>query len=205
VFVIDAEVPAPDTLEAGCYLVKPPRVGLDGRLLREMADRREVPAIVLVREPRTRAGLWPVVALGPVTVRTPVPPPTPEATSKRPAGGKGKKALRAPAPADPDGIIPSVAWFLDAGERLGDAGLASMDPNRHVIGRVEDLLMRVAAHPDHEKLHQALAAACRDAARLPGRERRIKPTSPLDDDDALEDGAEGSGEDGGGERASDDD
>ncbi len=201
VFVIDSEVPAPDTLEAGCYLVKPPRVGLDGRLLREMADRREVPAIVLVREPRTRAGMWPLVALGPVTVRTPVMPPV--AAAKKAPANKGKKPAKPAAPVDADAVLPPVTWFLDAAERLGDSALASIDPNRSVIGRVEDVLMRLAAHPDHEKLHQALEAACREAARLPERERKHKPTSVLEDDDGLDDANEdgATDEDGRGDRA----
>jgi len=212
IFPVDDELPAPGTLRPGCYLVRPPRVGLDGRMLRELADRREVPVIVVVREPRTRAGLWPIVALGPVTIRAQVPPPPPPSPSasgsNSPAAARrGSKVRRvnAPArdpqpeahsPADNDRILPRVEWFLDAAERLGDAALAGLNPARPVLGRVEDLLVRLAAHPDHEKLHQALEAACRDAARLPERERRLPPAdadpdaiAPDHDDDEFGEGS----------------
>lgn len=206
IFPVDDELPAPGALRAGCYLVRPPRVGLDGRMLRELADRREVPVIVVVREPRTRAGLWPVVALGPVTIRAqiapPLPPPPPLPPQPPSAGRRGSKARRGSpaaqdarhephAPVDDDRILPRVEWFLDAAERLGDAALAGLNPARPVLGRVEDLLVRLAAHPDHEKLHQALEAACRDAARLPERDRRLpaadadpdEPEAGIDDDE----------------------
>lgn len=77
VYLIDTGHPTPADLRPGCYLVQPPRVGLDGRVLRQALDDTEVPGLVVVREPTTRAGLWPLVALGPVTVRVHVPPPGP--------------------------------------------------------------------------------------------------------------------------------
>ncbi|MFN5959081.1 MAG: hypothetical protein ACK462_14220, partial [Planctomyces sp.] len=92
VTVIDSSLPSPGDLRPGFYFVRPPRVGLDGRLLREMADKTEVPIIVVVREPTTRAGLCPVVALGPVTLRTRIAPPKPPAPSAATHGGKSSKA-----------------------------------------------------------------------------------------------------------------
>jgi hypothetical protein len=172
VFIIDDQLPKPGKLRAGCYLVRPPRVGLDGRMLREMIDRREVPAIVVVREPTTRTGLWPVVALGPVTIRAQVNPPEPSKQKKKPRKSNSTA---------PDELLPDPQWFLTATEQLGDAAINSADPTRGPISRVEDLLLRLQALPDHEKLHQALMAACEEAAKLPEKERRARPSGPLDE------------------------
>lgn len=187
-FVIDDQLPRPQGLRAGCYLVRPPRVGLDGRMLREMADKCQVPIIVVTREPMTRQNLWPIVALGPVTVRTqveppeappPPPPPAPpaaHAARKRPAAKPGPVSppTPEPTPADRDQILPDVEWFLRASEALGDAALDSIDPARSLPGRIEDLLLRLQAHPDHELLHQALGAACAEAARTGATARRAR-------------------------------
>lgn len=153
------------------YLVEPPLVGADGRDLRDRLDQLELPAIVVVREPKTRMGLWPVVMIGPATVRTRIKPPK-----------KDK---------------PDAAWMLHAGEALGDEALASVDPGQTADMRVDALLDRLAAVPDHEKLCQALAAACRDAEREAAEEaaRPRKPIrKPLDDEDD-EFGAPGEDED----------
>lgn len=132
-------------ITAGCYLIEPLLVGADARDLRDRADEQEVPIIVLAREPLTRFGDWPVVMIGPVTVRTRVRPPADEK--------------------------PDVAWMLAAGEALGDAAIESVDPGLDPQTRVERLAVLLATAVDHEKLHQALAEACRDAAaaaRQPG-------------------------------------
>jgi hypothetical protein len=181
VFVIDQELPAKP--KPGLYLVRPPRVGLDGRMLREMADEAEVPVVVVVREPRTRAGLWPVVALGPITLRTRVEPPAApvaetgkgkkgsKAGAAGPAGaggaaGAGRPRKAKAAEVDPDLVVPDAEWFLWASEALGDAGIARVDPARPVASRVDELWLGLQAQPDHEKLHQALAEACAEARRL---------------------------------------
>src|SRR5262245_9817774 len=38
----------------GCYLFQPPMIGIDARNFREAADSREVPVLVITREPMTR-------------------------------------------------------------------------------------------------------------------------------------------------------
>lgn len=124
---------------AGCYLVEPPMVGVDGRDLRERADAADVPVFVVVREPLTRTGLWPIVMVGPVTVRTKVRPP---------ANDK-----------------PTIEWLIGASEALGDEAIASIDPADDAYDRVDQLLECVLTLPDHEKLHQALADACAAAAK----------------------------------------
>ncbi|MGQ0626586.1 MAG: hypothetical protein ACT4PL_00610 [Phycisphaerales bacterium] len=180
IFVVDDQLPKVEALLPGCYLIRPPRVGLDGRMLREMADRTGVPIIVVTREPTTRTGHWPVVALGPLTIRARVAPPRlPPAPASR-----GRRVVKKGVPrhAEPhaparaastmaaagslvEDVLPPIEWFLNATEALGDAAIATVDPSRPGYARVEDFLLRVAAHPDHEKLHQRLAEACMDAAR----------------------------------------
>ncbi len=186
VFVVDAEVPSGRKLVPGCYLVAPPRVGLDGRQLREAADRREVPVIVTVREPTTRDGLWPVVALGPVTVRAKVTPPTspgkkgksggPKAVASK--GAKPSKAGAVTVGVDPP---PTPEWFLEANEHLGDAGSAlAIQSSPHA--RVDALMNALEAIPDHEKLHQRLMDAAREAQHAPVRRQAAGPVASAEDD-----------------------
>lgn len=144
VTLVTGALPSGRALKPGCYLVAPPRVGVDGRALREAADKKKVPTIVVVREPTTRDGLWPIVAIGPVTFRARVRPPE---------GG-------------PD-ALPSREWMVEATEALGDAGIAQVPPDADPYTRADMLYERLQAHPDHEKLHQFLADACREAARSP--------------------------------------
>lgn len=176
IFVIDDQLPKATKLQAGCYLVRPPRVGLDGRMLREMADRRETPIIVVTREPTTRDGLWPVVAIGPITLRTKVAPPVPGAGKKR--GTKKNGVQSRHADDSPECAIPPVEWFLAACEALGDAAIAGVDAARSPAARVEHLLMRLGSLPDHEKLHQALAAACAEAALSTDVDDELDELSP---------------------------
>jgi hypothetical protein len=202
--IIAGELPTGRQLTAGCYLVAPPRVGVDGRALREAADRKHVSTVVLVREPTSRDGLWPLVAIGPVTVRTKVRPPltswspevAQEAGAKKPAKGRAgaKKTLEAAAsaraalapvmsPGAADLLVPSPSWFAEAAEALGDAAIASLPEKQSTITRVDALYQRLCTIPDHEKLHQRLADACRDAARLPVEQRRTtEPTRQQPDD-----------------------
>lgn len=189
VFVIDDQLPKPGKLQPGCYLVRPPRVGLDGRLLREMADRREVPVIVVVREPTTRTGLWPLVSLGPVTVRVRVEPPQRTAPPARRAGGGPRKKAPAPqvVPGQVEDILPTVEWFLSAGEQLGDAAIATVDAGKPADVRADELLLRLGAQPDHEKLHQALADACLQASREEPSARRARAEAEDDELEAEED------------------
>lgn len=128
----------------GCWLAIPPLVGADARRMRLAALSRGVPASILCREPRTKAGRWPVVAVGALVVRVHLDPP--------------------PGPAElPMTVPPPLAWFVWALEALGDAALAKADAELDPVRRIDALLARLDAHPDHEKLHQALEASCRAA------------------------------------------
>lgn len=187
VFVVDDHIPVGRALVAGCYLVQPPRVGVDGRILRETAAKRGIPTIVTVREPVTQDGLWPLVSVGPVTVRTKVAPPslaparaartgraTAGAAAPEAPGARGRKAVVVPSPPLPK--PPPAEWFIRANEALGDAAIASLLPHLTIHAQVDALIERLEAMADHEKLHQRLHAAARDAGRTPiktGAKRRL--------------------------------
>ncbi|MEM1165579.1 MAG: hypothetical protein AAGI30_04740 [Planctomycetota bacterium] len=131
-------MPAEFEPTAGCYVFEPLLVAADARDLRDRADAAEIPVLVVAREPRTQIGLWPVAMIGPITVRTRLRPPPDE--------------------------VADLTWVQAALEALGDEALASLDQNRPAWHRVDQLLDRLAAVPEHEKLHQSLEATCREAA-----------------------------------------
>lgn len=187
VFCVDAELPDASELLPGCYLVSPPRVGADGRALREMADELGVPILVLVREPTTRDGQWPLVALGPSTVRVKVKAPhvpAPQASTDQNAGG------HEPIPV----TLPSPEWFVEASEALGDGAIAGVleRPGLHHALTPDQVVVllaqRLEACPDHEKLHQRLIEAARSAARAdpsalhPPRKDRLDELADLEED-----------------------
>jgi hypothetical protein len=137
--ILSAPLPADFDIQPVCYLVQPPLVGADARRLRLLALEREIPAMVLCREPRTQLGLCPIVAIGQVTIRTRIVPP--KIWDK-----------------------PTLAWYVDACEQLGDAAIETLDRMADTARQVDGLLERLDAWPDHENLHQALAEACKEAA-----------------------------------------
>jgi hypothetical protein len=180
---VNGALPAEGELKAGMYLLSPPRVGVDGRLLREMALKAEVPVMVLVREPLTRTGMWPIVAVGPVTVRTQIQPPAPARAASKAKARPGGKASGKKAAAEAGGAAPKVTakWMLRASETLGDAAIAALGPGLGTIQRVLAIAERLEAVPDHEKLHQRLEEAAREAARIPPKKRAVpRPEVPLD-------------------------
>jgi len=140
VTILDDEVPEDEPIDPGVYLVQPPRVGADGRDLRERADKQEVPILVVVREPTTGIGLTPIVMIGPTTVRT-----------------------RVKGPGDPE--APDLAWVVRASEQLGDEAIAEVDEDLPAATRVDNLYDRLRTCVEHEKLHQRLADACRAAIK----------------------------------------
>ncbi len=130
----------------GRYLLMPGLVGIDARNLRDLAHRARMPVMVLVREPTTRAGKVPMVGVGtgprePVVVRSYCEPY--------------------------EGESPSLEWFNAAHEQLGDEAIAKAPKGVPADHHVDDLLDLLEAVPDHEKLIQALAAACRAACGVP--------------------------------------
>ena len=141
--IIDGELPHPPDIKPGVYLVQPPRVGIDGKRLRDAADKERVPVVVLVREPTTQTKLVPVVAISHRTIRTKV------------------------APYDE----VSVSWMLEAIEALGDAVIELLDPGQDAAQRVEYLWTCVQTLPDHEGLPALLSQAATEATREASEEK----------------------------------
>jgi hypothetical protein len=135
---LSESIPDDEQTEPACYLIEPMLVGADARNLRDQADRLQIPTLVVCREPATREGNWPVVMIGPVTVRAYVTPPVDDE--------------------------PTVEWMLAASEALGDAAIASVKPDAEPEARVNALLDRLGTCREHEKLHQRLEEACRELA-----------------------------------------
>jgi hypothetical protein len=153
VFVMKTVPSSKEALAVGCYLLRPPLIAAEAKMVRLIADRQKVPTMILTREPTTKLGKWPVVAVGPdVSIRIQVDPPG--------GGGDGAEA------------VPSVRWMLAAQEALGDAAIAKLRAQDPAAHRVEDLIDFLEAIPDHEKLHQKLADECRRAMAEPA------PTKP---------------------------
>lgn len=139
VTVVDEPLPEKFNLPAGCYLVQPPLVGADARRLRLAATEAEVPVAVVCREPLTQLRLQPLVAIAPgVTMREKVAPP---------------QNMEA----------PELEWFIDALLAIGDAAIASVDPDEAVEKRVDAILARIDAIPEHEGLHRFLEETCLEA------------------------------------------
>ena len=136
----------------GCYLFQPMLVGADARRFRLAALEAKVPVAVLTREPMTQLRLYPIVAISPgLTIRAKVDPP---------------KNIEK----------PEFTWFVRALEQLGDWAVGTIDPEMDVIRRIDILLSRLDALPEHEGLHQALRAACEEAMHL-GPELKHKKRS----------------------------
>jgi hypothetical protein len=141
-------------IKPGCYLVQPPQVGAEARRLRLAAIQQEIPVAVLCREPKTRAGLVPVVAISPgSTLR-----------------------VRIQGPADLERV--DLEWFLDALEALGDWAVESIDPEMLPSRAVDALLDYLDALPEHENLHRALQVACRKAHETRDIEKPVASKSP---------------------------
>jgi hypothetical protein len=136
--VIDEPITEEMPVAPGCYLVQPPQVGADARRLRLLGQSQEVPLAVVCREPQTQTGLWPIVAICPgTTVRTRIEPPD-------------------------EHDAPDLDWFGAALDELGDWAIASIDTELEASRRLDLLLDRLTAVPDHEGLHDAIAAVCRE-------------------------------------------
>ena len=128
---------AMDDIAPGCWLLEPMVVAAHARDFRSRADESGVPILVIVREPETQLGDWPLAALGPVVVRTRV--------------------------AAPEELTPE--WFLAAAEAMGEEALESIEEDLEPETRVNRIMERLLALRDHDELHQELAQACRDALR----------------------------------------
>jgi hypothetical protein len=170
VFILSSLAALDQSPMPGMFLFQPPLIGADARGFREVADSQHIPVFTLTREPMSRDGLWPVVTVGDVSIRTKVAPPY---TVARLETGPTRDDSARFGP-------PPVEWFTRASEALGDAAIAKLNPADPAAWRVEDMLLATEAHPAHEKLHQALAACCREAIGQPLPEGR-RPRPMIDD------------------------
>lgn len=163
VTVVEETITESMTIKPGCYLVQPPHVAADARRMRLTALRNEVFAAILCREPTTREGLMPVVAISPgSTVRAKV----------RPAKNMNK---------------PTIEWFADTMEQLGDWAVETIDPGLDLDKRIDLAMYRLDAIPEHEGLHQVLEKFCREAQHNPPRkDRTFAALERTPEDDELD-------------------
>lgn len=153
-------------LAPGLYLVQPPLTAMDARQIREQHMEVGVPIFLLTREPLTRDAEWPIAAVGvgeqTVTARIKVKPPVPVSPD---ATRPSKDAFTE---------LPSRVWFEATHESLGDYAITKPPPADPPAWRTLDLAEYLDALPEHEKLHQALAAEARKAmdAPVPSMPRR---------------------------------
>lgn len=154
-------MPRVNDLVAGCYLVQPAMIGLEARDLRLALDGKKIPALIVCREPMTRLGQWPVVAVSGgsmmevVSVRTRIAPPP----GIQPAPDVPTR--------DTFSDAPPASWFESAAEAIGDEAIGRIVAGDPAAWRVDDLLLYLDAHPDHEKLHQRLHEHARAAMNEP--------------------------------------
>ena len=137
--ILEHVEPEPE-IEPGIVMVRPPAVAADARRLRIAALQQEVPVLVLRREPETQMGLCPIVAIGRITVR-----------------------VRIDGPKNPE--KPTAKWVLSALEQLGDGAMDTVEENaNNPLSVIDAILARLDSVPEHERLHQELAEACRKIA-----------------------------------------
>ncbi len=139
--IIDDAVTDTMDIDRGRYLVQPPLVGADARRLRLLAVAREVPTVVVCREPTTQLGLIPIVAIGPL----------------------GAVRTRVPAPKDQS--RPSAGWLREALLRLGDAAVERIDPAMDPQRRLDVLIGLLDTVPEDDGLHRVAIETCHEAAQ----------------------------------------
>ncbi|MBC24472.1 MAG: hypothetical protein CMJ32_11230 [Phycisphaerae bacterium] len=140
------EAPDLEDPKPGIYLFQPPVVGADARRLRMANQEAGQNCLVLCREPMTQLGLCPIVAIGPVTVRTRIEP-------------------------DENHESPSREWYEHALMQLGDAALDSLDRGVSIDRQVDAMLSRLDSVPDHEQMHDVLQQLCEEADAIDAKPR----------------------------------
>jgi hypothetical protein len=132
--ILDTSEQLDDPIESGCYLLEPLLVAADGRNLRDRANEEEIPVLVIVHEPVTRTGHWPLAMVGPVTVRTRVDPP--------------EKV--------------TIEWLLAASEALGDMVDPELE-TPSLVSNIYDRMQTCVDHDGlHQVLMKACALAARE-------------------------------------------
>lgn len=146
-------------VQAGCVALTHPHTPSDALSLHEAARRGRLHIEVLFAESSPDAPTWTLRSFRGPAVSCPFAAP-PEPWRNQWLAARDVP----PVPASDDAIKASASpsdWFLDACEALGDAALQGVPADAPV--EVLEPLLDVA--PDHEILHQRLAAAARARAR----------------------------------------
>lgn len=125
-------------IEPGWYLFEPMLVAADGRDFRERADADEIPVLVIVREPQTQLGLWPVAMVGPQTVRVMLQPP------KR----------------------MSSSWMKEASAAMGVEAVTLAKPDAAPNVRLERLVALLETVTEDDALLEEVERTCRSVMDL---------------------------------------
>lgn len=162
-------------MPAGCIVLTHPHTSADAVMLVTLARQQRRHVEVLFADNPRSSGRW-VLSWPTPSIRVEINAPpaewvgrwiTPE-TKAAPAGAAPTlHPVRKPLPKPTSPAQSPADWFLDACEAMGDAALAGIDADKSLSprGRLERLWHALLAVTDHERLHQALAAAARDLRR----------------------------------------
>ncbi|MFG0328540.1 MAG: hypothetical protein ACF8PN_01465 [Phycisphaerales bacterium] len=112
----------------GVYIVTPPFVAADARVIAETSFESDAPTFSFACEPRTQLGLTPVVVVGPIVLRARIKPAR----------------------------QPDSAWCLGVIDALTEVALDTLDPTRPLPRQVDEVMDRLDALPESELLHQKL-------------------------------------------------
>ncbi len=126
--------------ENGRFLIEPPLVARDAALFDNSMKLKGISAVVACREPKTKLGLCPIVALGSgVTTRVQVEEP--------------KNPLK-----------PTCAWFDHALEELGDHVIEQMNKEAKNVRQLDYLLAHLSATPTHFTMYGVAIGLCETLA-----------------------------------------
>ncbi len=126
--------------EAGRYLVRPPLVGRDAALVHHALKEKKISSLFVCREPTTKLGLCPIVALGSgVTVRVQIDEP--KCTDK-----------------------PTCAWFDHALSELGAHVVEEAEKQGEEVRQLDFLLAHLPAVATYKPAYLA-AIACSKALK----------------------------------------
>ena len=123
--------------EAGRFLVRPPLVGRDAGLMHHALKEKNIAALFVCREPTTKLGLCPIVALGSgVTVRVQVDEPK-------------------------DCDKPTCAWFDHALSELGAHVIEEAEKQGEDERQLDFLLAHLPAVSTYKPAYLAAIACCK--------------------------------------------
>ncbi len=135
--VIESIEDADSIKEAGRFLVRPPLVGRDASLIHHALKEKGVASLIVCREPTTKLGLCPIVALGSgVTVRVQVDEPK-------------------------NNDKPTCAWFDHAIDELGAHVVEEAEKQEGGERRLDFLLAHLPAIATYKPAYLLAVACCK--------------------------------------------